>query len=56
VGVDYQKLYALMFNAATDALRALEQQNYGQTREILRSAQIAAEEQYLAEDTEEMAT
>jgi len=44
---DYQKLYALLFNAATDALRALDEQNVGQAKDILRRAQIDAEELYL---------
>ncbi len=49
--VNYQKLYTLMFNAATDSLRAMEQQNYGVAMELLKAAQLAAEEQYL-EDTD----
>ena len=52
--VNYQKLYTLMFNAATDALQALAQQNYGQAREILCCAQLAAEERYLTETPEEV--
>jgi len=47
--VNYQKLYTLLFNAATDALEAMEQQNYGQARRILCCAQIAAEERYVRE-------
>lgn len=50
--VNYQKLYTLMFNAATDAIRAMEQQNYGQAMELLKNAQIAAEETYLDESEE----
>jgi len=51
--VDYQKLYAMMFNAATDALRALEQLNVGDAKEILLSAQQRAEEAYLEDDETE---
>lgn len=48
---DYQKLYAKLFNAATDALDALEELNVGRAKDILRQAKIDAEETYL-EDAE----
>ena len=48
---DYQKLYAKLFNAATDAQDALEELNVGGVKDILRQAQIDAEETYL-EDAE----
>ena len=48
---DYQKLYAKLFNAATDALDALEELNVGRVKDILRQAQIDADETYL-EDAE----
>lgn len=48
---EYQKLYAKLFNAATDALDALEELNVGRVKDILRQAQIDAEETYL-EDAE----
>ena len=44
---DYEKLYHIMFNAATDALRALENLNTGTAREILETAQQKAEDAYL---------
>ena len=44
---DYQKLYAKLFNAATDALDALEELNVGRAKDILRQAQMDAEETYL---------
>lgn len=51
---DYQKLYTMMFNAATNALGSLGHLNIGQAREILREAQRTAEELYLdAEEDEE---
>ena len=40
-----------MFNAATNALAALEKQNYGTAGEILRKAQQDAEERFM--DSEE---
>ncbi len=48
---DYQELYTKLFNAATDALDALEELNVGRARDILRQAQIDVEETYL-EDAE----
>ena len=41
--------YFLLFNAITDALCMLENQNYGHSRETLRCAQQKAEELILAE-------
>ena len=35
----YKKMYYRLFNAITDALAALEQQNFGTAAEILRQAQ-----------------
>ena len=50
--MDYKKLYYLLFNAATDALRAMEEWNMGQAKNILREAQCTAEEMYLSEEDE----
>ena len=41
---NYQKLYTTLFNAVTDALEQLEQQNFGVAREFLRQAQQQTEE------------
>lgn len=50
----YKKMYYRLFNSITDALTALEQQNFGAAAEILRQAQIDSEEIYLdAEDEDE---
>ena len=46
---DYQKLYTLMFNAATDALELLEKLNIGAAKDRLQSAQLQAEGLYLAQ-------
>lgn len=51
--VDYQKLYHLLFNAMTDTLDALEEQNFGQAKTLLRQAQLDAEEVYLTATEEE---
>ena len=48
--VNYQKLYTKLFNAATDALEALEQLNVGQAKDILRRAQKEADEDYLSSE------
>ena len=48
---DYQKMYFHLFNAITDALVQLEQQNYGLAAERLKAAQVDGENAYLtAED------
>ena len=47
--VNYQKLYTMLFNAATDVLEALEELNVSRAKDILRQAQIDAEETYLEE-------
>ena len=54
---DYQKMYAIMFNAATDAINIMnESKNKNQTEitrciTLLSAAQIACEELYIsAED------
>ena len=44
---DYEKMYHLLFNAITDALEQLEQQNYGSAKDLLIAAQQQAEEIYI---------
>ena len=51
--MDYQKLYLTLFNAFTDAVEQLDQQNYGMAREILIKAQQQAEEAYMRESEPE---
>ena len=48
--MDYKKLYFHLFNAVTDALQAIEQQNCGQASAILISAQQETEEMYMDDD------
>ena len=45
---DYQKLYALLFNACTDAVEAMERMDFGTAIDLLIAAQQQAEEQYIA--------
>ena len=44
---DYKTMYFHLFNRITDALRALEQQNYGQAEALLKQAQQEGEEAYI---------
>ncbi len=44
---NYQKLYHTIFNAATDALEALEQQDIPKAIDLLKTAQFLTEEAYL---------
>ena len=48
--MDYQKAYHLLFNAITDALESMAQQNFGQARQFLIAAQIQGETLYLESD------
>ena len=48
--VDYQKLYIGLFNAVTTALGHMAQDNRGLAQECLKTAQIDAEEAYLAQE------
>ena len=51
----YKQLYFGLFNAITDALAAMENQNYGTAREILMEAQCKAEEDYINQAPDEEA-
>ena len=49
--MEYEKLYHLLFNAITDALKKIEGQNYGDAKDPLIAAQQKAEDIYItAED------
>ena len=43
----YQKMYAILFRAATDALEAIRAQNYGIAADILMTAQCESEEIFI---------
>ena len=45
---DYQKMYLLLFNAITDALKEMENLNYGEAAELLRKAQSDSEDIYIS--------
>ena len=46
----YQEMYALLFNAITEALADLEMQNVGLARERLIRAQLRTEAMYMEEE------
>lgn len=47
---DYQRMYYRLFNAATDVLEALAEQDYGRAKKLLVEGQQASEEIYLNTD------
>ena len=48
---EYKKMYLLLFNAITDALEQMEQQNYGTAKDLLITAQQKAEEIYITAES-----
>ncbi len=50
---EYKKHYYILFNACTDALAALEEQDFGRAGRLLRRAQADAEEAFLAAGEED---
>lgn len=50
--MDYQKAYHLLFNAITDALEDMNDQNFGQARQRLISAQLQGEALFIEYDAE----
>ena len=49
--MNYEKLYHLLFNAITDALEQMEQQNYGTAKNLLITARQEAEEIYMSAES-----
>ena len=47
---DYKTMYLTLFNAVSDALKDMEQANYGSASQRLIAAQQKAEEQYIDQD------
>ena len=45
--IDYPKMYRILFNAITDALRQLEEGNTTNAIQILKSAQQTTEDIYI---------
>lgn len=48
--MDYRKMYYLLFNAMTDAINCLRQNNAGQAMQILIAAQQDAEELFIGQE------
>jgi len=44
---DYAKMYAILFNAITDASRLIEKGDYMQVKKILDDAQLKTEDIYI---------
>ena len=44
---DYQKLYTLLFNAITDAVELLDEENLQEAKSLLIDAQQKAEDMYI---------
>lgn len=42
-----QKMYVYLFNQITDALQAMDKQNYGNAKDILKIAQQRTEEMFI---------
>jgi hypothetical protein len=51
--VNYEALYKMLFNGMTDAIRAMEAQNYGSARCALIKAQQDAEELFISDGDED---
>lgn len=47
---DYQKMYAVAFNAMSDALEELDKLNVGAAKKVLREAQNRTEELYISQE------
>lgn len=45
---NYEKIYHLMFNAATDALIHIENHHYTDAKKVLVDAQCRAEDEYIS--------
>jgi hypothetical protein len=50
--IDYKKPYYTLFNALSDAVAAMEKQNYGIAQEILLQAQQASEKVLISQKEE----
>ena len=46
-GVPYQKMYTMLFNAITDALRLMEKGNSTEAIVLLKRTQQSTEDQYI---------
>ncbi|MBQ7007307.1 MAG: hypothetical protein IJN59_05715 [Oscillospiraceae bacterium] len=44
---DYKQMYLKLFNAVTNAIEQIEQQNYGVAIQLLKDAQIKCEEIFI---------
>ena len=47
--MDYQRLYAMLFNSITDAIELIEELDVKAARDLLIAAQQKAEDEYIEE-------
>ena len=47
---EYKESYLLLWHAVDDALKAMEDRNYGQAEELLKKGQQDAEEAYIGQE------
>ena len=47
---DFEKMYFALFQRILSALDAMEEQNFGQAKDILKKAQQETEEMYMGEE------
>jgi len=45
--MNYETMYKILFNAATEAIDSIEQQNFGLAVDLLKKAQLDTEEIYI---------
>ena len=46
--MEYKRLYYQLFNAISDSIKAMEEQNFGTAKNILFRAQLESEELYIS--------
>ena len=47
---DYQKMYTTLFNAVTDAIKSIQDGNFGIAKDTLITAQQDTEELYISDE------
>ena len=49
----FKKMYFELFNALSNAIEEIDKHNFGNAAEIIKTAQLSAEEIFIDEDNEE---
>lgn len=50
---DFHKMYMVLFNSITDALKLMDDNDFSTATEVLKDAQIKTEDMYIDENTPE---